>query len=501
MKKLSVVFLLLLSFWLRLHALLQLPGFIDEGNHLRWASEVWQGRWVFPLASGKPLLIYYLALFLPFPAPLWLGRAASVLTGVVVLSGLYALGRKWNHRTGVFALLCYALMPWTFFHERLAVADSLVAACAVVMMVAAFRYVKQFSCVTSVVLVVSMIALPLAKLSAATLLVMPLIVVLVNRRDTIYRISTWIPYLLTILVLGVVLGYANLRYGVAAEITMRAGFERMSFIDWVWRNLIDLWDWSKVYSLYATYFLLTGIVVAIAVSIRRKDYWILLIAFIISSGTYIFAPSTSYPRYYLPALAFGCLLAICGVIEIWKTTPQYKRNREDRRSIMNTLFLGIALPFLTALQFAFFVGQAYVEPVKLSLPIVDRQQHITLWSSGYGLREAGQYVSEQSWREAESSVVYVSDLAGMVTARLYWTGNGKMLTLWDATLGASVEEVQDRVASGKPTFLIVDTDHFKANFVGLKVNPYELVRFPRPFEGKSVIVYRLKYEEFQFPKE
>ncbi|MBI5052077.1 MAG: hypothetical protein HZB52_02280 [Chloroflexi bacterium] len=150
-------------------------------------------------------------------------------------------------------------------------------------------------------------------------------------------------------------------------------------------------------------------------------------------------------------------------------------------------------------HFVSFVTKSYSDPLELSLAYVDRQQHITLWSSGYGIREAMGYVNEQAKKESEPSIVYVSDLAGMVTARLYWTGNGRVLTLWDATMGASVEDVDARVASGKPTFLIVDTDHFKANFVGLEVNPHELARFPRPEGGKPIIVYRLKRETFEFP--
>ena len=157
------------------------------------------------------------------------------------------------------------------------------------------------------------------------------------------------------------------------------------------------------------------------------------------------------------------------------------------------------IPLFSTVEFLLFVYPSYIAPAQLRLATVDRQQHITLWSSGYGIREAMQYVSEQAKNESEPSIIYVSVLAGMVTARLYWEGNGRVLTLWDATMGASVEDVDGRVASGKPTFLLVDTDHFRANFVGLEVNPHELARFQRPEGGKPIIVYRLKREAFQFP--
>lgn len=490
----GIIALLLISFSLRLHALLQLPGFIDEGNHLRWASEVWQGRWLFPLASSKPLLIYYEALFFPFPAALWLGRAASVLTGVVILSGLYALGRKWNRQTGFFAALCYALMPWTFFHERLAVADSLVAACMVMMIVSAFQHITRPSLITILFLIVSMIALPLAKLSAATLLVMPLVVAwFYSPLPTGERLGVrvkfqkfLIPYLLTTLVLAIFLGYANSRYSVGQEVIQRAGFGQRTLLEWWGGNTNDVILWSVPYLGILDIVIIVGVLVALW---RRRGLdWIALSGFVIALGTYLFAPSTAYPRYYLPALTFGSLLAAICLSHIWPI-----KTHLWRWAILISLFGFFFLPF------ASFVTKSYSDPLELPLAYVDRQQHITLWSSGYGFREAMQYVSEQTKKESEPSVVYVSDLAGMVTARLYWEGDGKVLTLWDATMGASVEDVDGRVASGKPTFLIVDTDHFKANFVGLEVNPHELARFQRPEGGKPIIVYRLKREAFEFP--
>ena len=508
-----IIALLLVSFSLRLHALLQLPGFIDEGNHLRWASEVWQGRWLFPLASGKPLLIYYEALFLPFPAALWLGRAASVLTGVVILSGLYALGRKWNRRTGFFAALFYAVTPWTFFHERLAVADSLVAACAVVMMVAVFRYVTRLQTrrvfetlrVSEIILVLSMIALPLAKLSAVTLLVMPIVIGLVKTRrvsPTPLRYGAlretlrvlWMPYVFAITVLAILLGYANSRYSVGQEVIQRAGFGQRTMMDWWVGNASDVVEWFRAYAIVIGLAIVAGIAIVL---IRRQALGIIaLIGFGISAGTYLFAPSTAYPRYYLPALAFGCLLAGLCLDLIWRTLPKYVVDRESKQAVLSLIML---IPLFSTVEFLLFVYPSYIAPAQLRLATVDRQQHITLWSSGYGIREAMQYVNEQAKKESEPSIVYVSDLAGMVTARLYWTGNGKVLTLWDATMGASVEDVDGRVASGKPTFLLVDTDHFRANFVGLEVNPHELARFQRPEGGKPIIVYRLRHEPFEFP--
>jgi 4-amino-4-deoxy-L-arabinose transferase-like glycosyltransferase len=424
-----------------------------------------------------------------------------VLTGVVILSGLYALGRKWNRQTGFFAALCYALMPWTFFHERLAVADSLVAACAVMMLVAAFQHIKRPSRLTILFLTVSMIALPLSKLSAATLLAIPLIIALnlTGLRDLSGLRKLWLPYLISGVVLAILLGYTNSRYNVGQEVIQRAGFGQRTLLAWWSGNTSDVILWSVPYLGIIGVLIIGGALIALWR--RSRLDWIAVMGFVIALGTYLVAPSTAYPRYYLPALAFGSLLAGVGVSLLWQITlpkvlkPSGGWLRAVRWAITILIFGIFFLPFIS------FTTKSFSNPLELPLVYVDRQQHITLWSSGYGIREAMQFVSEQAKKESEPSIVYVSDLAGMVTARLYWTGNGRVLTLWDATMGASVEDVDSRVASGKPTFLLLDTDHFKANFVGLEVNPHELARFPRPEGGKPVIVYRLKREAFQFPKE
>jgi hypothetical protein len=259
-------------------------------------------------------------------------------------------------------------------------------------------------------------------------------------------------------------------------------------LEWWGGNTQDVIDWGAAYlSWFGLAFIALGLIVALFQN--NKLGKIALIGFAISLGTYIFAPSTAYPRYYLPALLFAslCVAVFLGWLD--------RSSGGMWRTVFRGAFLFVTLPMIS------FAQISYTDPSKISLPFVDRQQHMSGWSSGYGLREASQYVSDESKKESEPSIVYVSDLAGMVTARLYWTGDGQMLTLWDATMGASVEDVANRVASGKPTFLIVDTDHFKANFVGLEVNPHELARFRRPFDGKPVIVYRLKKETFQFPPE
>ena len=108
--------LILISTALRAHALLALPGFLDEGQYLRWAAEVWEGRLLFPLSSAKALEIYWLALLNPLGPVLFVGRAASVLAGTLTISAMWALARSWGRpQPGLWAVAFYVVQPWAFF--------------------------------------------------------------------------------------------------------------------------------------------------------------------------------------------------------------------------------------------------------------------------------------------------------------------------------------------------------------------------------------------------
>ena len=472
--------LLLTSFALRLHALLQLPGFVDEGNHLLWAAEVWQGRVIYPFSTAKPLEIFYLALLMPFQNPLWVGRLGSVLLGLVTMSSLWALARRWGDgNTGLWAAMFYTVTPWTFFHERMAVADPLVAALAVTTAWVATRYAARPSAKRTIGLAICLVALPLAKLSAAPLMAMPVIVVALTKWRQLRRL--WLPYVGAVVALAIILTPAALRYGVFGEITLRAeAAGRTSWIEAVARNTTDFADWAFAYGGASVGLALLGCGIVVA---RRSPLGWMALAGCLLGMCYIALPARAFPRYYLPALAFVSLLAA----EAVKFALGLFAARWFRRTPVVVVFLVVVLPFAT------FASQAYRDPAALPLVEIDRFQHVTNWSSGYGIRQAAMFTADQIVRDSQP-VVYAADLSTRVIARLYWPhgANSEIYVLWDAI----APKVIDVVASGRPAYLMVDTSRDIADFSGLAINPHELARFYRPLSSEPIIVYRLTAEPF-----
>src|SRR5688572_26588751 len=120
--------LLLLYAALRLHGLLRFPVFIDEAFHIGWARDVWSLHPFGSADEGKALIAWVFAPLWPFENGLWLSRAAVVIAGMVGLAALLALGKRLvGHSAARFAGLLMVLVPYTFFFDRLAFADSVAA--------------------------------------------------------------------------------------------------------------------------------------------------------------------------------------------------------------------------------------------------------------------------------------------------------------------------------------------------------------------------------------
>lgn len=128
---LSAVGILLLGLFLRLINLNILPVFADESIYIRW-SQVMKAESTLrflPLSDGKqPLFMWLVIPFFKFiNDPLVAGRAVSVLAGLGTMIGIssatFLIFR--NHKTALTSGLIWAVLPYSVFFDRLALADGL----------------------------------------------------------------------------------------------------------------------------------------------------------------------------------------------------------------------------------------------------------------------------------------------------------------------------------------------------------------------------------------
>lgn len=130
---LILLFLLSSYFFSRLSHLTSIPVFCDEAIYIRWAQimrSIPSLRFI-PLSDGKqPLFMWLVMPFLKFISdPLVAGRTVSVLAGLGTMVGVgvlsYLLFEK--KEIGLFASILYLVSPFVFFFDRMALADGLLS--------------------------------------------------------------------------------------------------------------------------------------------------------------------------------------------------------------------------------------------------------------------------------------------------------------------------------------------------------------------------------------
>src|SRR5258708_35118255 len=126
----AVIVLLLFQLVLRTVHLTAQGAFVDEGFHAMLGptachADADPARF----QVGKTLVFYYLGLFLAgSTTALWISRASIALFSLFSGAVVYRLGRTFHsHAAGIVALVLYAILPFTFFHERMALADPFAA--------------------------------------------------------------------------------------------------------------------------------------------------------------------------------------------------------------------------------------------------------------------------------------------------------------------------------------------------------------------------------------
>ena len=472
--------LILISTALRAHALLALPGFLDEGQYLRWAAEVWEGRLLFPLSSAKALEIYWLALLNPLGPVLFVGRAASVLAGTLTISAMWALARSWGRpQPGLWAVAFYVVQPWAFFYERLTTADTLLATAVVMLAWLASAHARRARPSTPV-LALAMLAVPLTKFSGLFCLALPALAHALQPLRARRVRQLLAAYTLALGGLALLLAVTALRYGALGFLLGGSRPGNTSWMAMTRLNLADLGDSVRLYMGAPGLLVLAGALLAL---LRRDRLLLLALAGVVCGGlVFTITGARSFSRYYMPALPFAALLAggaLHGLARAQRTASMPSA----------ALLLGCAA------YFSSFARSAYSDPAQLALSEVDRIQYITGTSAGYGFSAAATFVAAQLAREPQA-IVFGYDLPVRDILRLYWhdPASGNPHVLWDE----HAPPVIDVVARGTTAFVVVDLTEDVANFNGLTIRPLELARFARPAGGSPIAVYKLLAEPFAF---
>ncbi len=404
-----IVGLVLLYLLLRLPGLTSLPISSEEATFIHFSqiisSEI--NELFISQADGRQPLFSWLVI-LPlqfFDDPLFAGRIISIVAGLASTIGIFIVGcQLWRFSVGFVASLTYLFCPYTFFFDRLALPDSLVSAFGIALFWTTVKIVEKEKILEKRFWVIGIIygLAVMTQTNALFLGVIPISFFLAWK--TFHNPGFWkslrtsgalvMIFILTTLMLGPDAVSGRINFFHDPDIYLKPGTLFLFPLDIWFHNLSLVWD------LYLGFLLLPFIIILIVglfyLFTKKDKYeivlwtWGLLPPLAIS----LFSQkiSSSYFVTFIPPLI------LIGSLNINRLAHTLLKKFRHWFSIFNPSSLvpqGIAYSLF--LMPIFLNGGIYQmtlihNPIESPLPKLDREQYIEGPTSGFGIREAANFL-------------------------------------------------------------------------------------------------------------
>ena len=392
MRKIFYVELIFIIFFLvlRLVNLGLLPIFTDEAIYIRWTQIANQDpAWRFiSLTDGKQPLFIWLNMISQriFSEPLFAGRIISVLAAIFSTVGIYFLGKElFGKKIGLYSGLIWAILPFAFWHERLALMDSLLATFAIWCLFLQVRLCRKPILETALLFGIVAGGGLLTKSSALFFLLLLPLGLLVTEFPTRKSFIAWLIFIFIGVFIAQILnsvqrlspffyivGQKNLTFIYSFKEIM--SFSLPNTWQRFWGNITGLSNWLYVYLTPGFIFLIILALADLKKNIREKLF--LTFWFLIPFIALAFFGKVIYPRFILFMIVPLVVLVAKGLEKI-------------------NLILAVLI-FIYPIYFNF---QTVFNPVETPLPPVDRGQYLDDWPAGWGIKEVIAYLNEKSQSE------------------------------------------------------------------------------------------------------
>jgi len=495
----------------RLFHLTLLPIYVDESVHIAWALKmVKTGHLIGITDAGKFVPIWMMSLFVPLASDLlWTERLVSVGIGVFGLVGCYLLGRRlFGRQVGLVAAGLYLITPFIFFYDRMAMVDGLLTVLAIYAAFFGFELVRSKRVGHGIGLGLVLALAVSTKLSGGMLWLLPLVLVVGGLRGKSGGLPPW-----KWLGLAYAIGLIGLAPLVADSLSSPGFVSSPHWMEQLKKTMVGhpnivLWQaWLANAGLALQYLTryVTPVVLAaagvggvLAAVRRRRDELVLsgMAGVVVAVFVFTSDPEIWDPRYLLPAVPFVLLVAARVMTVAAGRLRGWMADRPTRlwaAALMAGLVLLVIVP---ALWFDYWL---VVDPVRAPFVVADRRHYLSGEPSGYGLREAADFLRGELLRAHDIFLV-----AGKGSP--YW--NGLDVYLYDVRDGihhvpdgiqqASPEELVRQIAAlrNAPLFVLLRPPFDKGLPIDLDAWPYSrrVAHFDKPDGEASIDIYRVSID-------
>ncbi|MEA2057039.1 MAG: glycosyltransferase family 39 protein [Patescibacteria group bacterium] len=397
--------LLISLFYLLIHIpkLVNLPVFADEAIYIRWSQLIIDDPkqyLFFALNDGKtPLFIWLLTpLQFIFSDQLFAGRFLSVLVGLVQIWVLKVLVKTYGGKKPAqyFAMAAGSLLPFWYFHQRMALMDGLLALLLSLSLLFTTKnvvYGKRKGTKNNFILNISMAGLfaglaLLVKLPAILFLpalFTPLILTFKHEKQT-HLLKNILSISCSVLVSLLIFACLKL-HPAFGQLFNRGGDFLFTIREFLFEKQ---WQHSlQQLPTYGTFFLryLTVPVVFLSFlglfSKKRLEVISLHFNWLLFSLPIILLGKVVYPRYFMP-IAIGVTVAASLSVEQFI-------NKNSLGRIITTILLLLSLGCSSK-----FIYHQLTNVESTPFVNIDKTQYLTSWSAGYGIKESVAIINQLS---------------------------------------------------------------------------------------------------------
>lgn len=465
----------------RFQNLTTLPVFADEAIYIRWSQiikSVETLRFI-PLTDGKQPLFMWLTvpLLKIFSDPLFAGRTVSVFAGLGTLFFLYLIAKFFNFsKPSIFILLIiYLVSPFTFFFDRMALADNLLTFFGVLTLYLSLLQGRYLRLDISLILGTVLGLAWLTKSPAMFFIVLSFLTVFIYQKNYIAILYSSISSVIAFII------YNLLRLGPQFHMIALRNQDYIWNISEIIKHPLDpliphLKDIFNLFSAYLPFIffslfllLLLNLVVNKTLIRLNKEFTIILLWWLPSLlFTVIFSKvfTARYMLFTVPIL----FLFITSIINNIKCSSYIKY-------ICLSLFVISSLSFLFRLSFQPF-------DVKFTSTETGYNQN---WTAGWGIKESSVYLTSRS--KVANVIVGTEGYFGTLPDGLQiYTNNIPNLTVFG--IGLNLESIPykliDAKNHGDEVYLLINSDRLFIDKDTLNI----VNRFPKP-DGSQLLLIRI----------
>lgn len=398
--------------------LTSLPVFADEAIYIRWSQLIidnWREYLFFPLNDGKtPLYMWLLVPFqFLFEDRLYAARFVSVLIGYVQLFIFFLIAKKVTTQRSVlfFGMLLVTLLPFWYFHHRMALTEALLGVTVSVSMYGAILLAqskkqskKMLSRDESLAILLLVVGVGLGLLTKIpAILNVPALYLLLLLDKNIERKSLLRnALLLTLGVFGGLGMFVLLKVHPAFSQLFSRGGDFLYplseiFAGRIWDNIARISQYTYFFMWYLTlpalFLLLAGLFTA---STQRKVH-IFFWAGVLVCLPIVLLGKVVHPRYFFPAIAYFTVAITLSFEGILVYLDSFKKRLLFRFSV--TIVIALLLSNIATQSFAFIVP-SISNPDTTPFLVEDRFQYLEGWSSGHGILELSNVLQEESQKSS-----------------------------------------------------------------------------------------------------